>query len=120
MPVWLVRTVAERPNVTLESWAVYQVPSLDKPDESERHFVGYAVEDRQGQVSSAVQSFDPITGCGVTRSGRVYHLKGLPGNNSDATYTWARWTSLYGVTEQRDVTDEVVGQISASVAEASK
>jgi hypothetical protein len=114
MPVWLSQPVADRTSRTLVSWSIYQVPSFEDPDDVGRHFVGYSLEDRHGQVSSAIQEFDPVAGRGVTQSGRVYQLKGPPGKDGDAAYTWARWKSLNSVTEQTDVTDEVFAQMRAS------
>jgi hypothetical protein len=72
VPVWNVQSVAQRPSVTLEGWSVREVPlhGLDNP--WTRHLIGYSREDRQGQVSSPVVSFDPGNGCAVTQSGRVY------------------------------------------------
>ena len=107
MPIWAIDPIETRPQVTLRSWAVFEVPldGLDQP--WTRHLAGFALEDRQGQVSSPVTRFDPVLGQGVTRSERVYRLLSRPGLNSDALYVWQRWKDLAGVTEDRDVTAEV-------------
>lgn len=108
MPVWAIAAVNQRPQVTLTDWALFEVP-LNGPDEVwTRHLVGYAREDRQGQVSSPVQVFDPASGKAVTRSGRVYLVQGLPGLTADADYVWAQWKSRAGVLEERNVTREIV------------
>lgn len=107
MSIWAIDPIEVRPQVTLQSWSVFEVPlqGIDQP--WTRHFVGYALEDRQGQVSSPVVRFDPVSGQGVTRSGRVYQLLSHPGVNSDALYVWQHWKDLAGLTEERDVTAEV-------------
>lgn len=114
MPIWSILPIAERPEVTLESWAVYEVPLDGDSSAWTRHFVGHSVEDHQGQVSSAVQAFDPQKGCGVTQSGRVYRLRGRPGASGDALYVWARWKSLNGIAVEGDVTKKVLEEMQAS------
>lgn len=114
MPVWPIAPVGLRPDVTLESWAVFEVPlnGLDQP--WTRHLAGYCLEAGQGQVCSPVESFDPVTGQCVTRSGRVYRLRGHPGLDDDAEYVWRRWKNISNVTEERDVTQEVFAQLQAA------
>jgi hypothetical protein len=116
MPVWLSQPVADRPFRTLVCWSIYQLPSDGNPNQWERHCVGYAVEDGHGQVSSAIQEFDPTTARGVTQSGRIYQLEGPPGNKGNATYAWAGWKLLNSVTEQTGGTDEVFAQMRVSQA----
>jgi hypothetical protein len=114
MTVWTIAPVELRPDVTLESWAVFEVP-LNGPDQPwTRHLAGYSLEDGQGQVCSAVESFDPATGQCVTRSGRVYRLRGRPGLGQDAEYVWRRWKRIASITEERDVTKEVFAEMSAA------
>lgn len=104
MPVWPVQPINERPSITLEDWSVYEV-YLDGDDQPRtRHLVGYSLEDRPGQVSSAVERFDCENRCARTRSGRVYQLKGRPASNPDATYVWQWWKRLNGLTKAYDVT----------------
>ena len=116
VPIWAIGPIEDRPQVALESWAVFEVPlnGVDQP--WTRHLAGFAVEDRQGQVSSPVTRFDPVSGQGVTRSGRVYRLLSRPGLNSDALYVWDHWKSRAGVTEERDVTAEVRMAMEAAQA----
>ncbi len=102
--------------MTLGSWSVYDV-RLDGDDRPwTRHFVGYSREDRQGQVSSPVERFDPATGRGVTRSGRIYRLAGRPGADGDADYVWRRWKQLNEVGDEQEVTREVHAEIVAAQA----
>lgn len=101
MPVWRIDSVTEEPHTTLESWAVIALPNGD------RHLVGYAVEAREGRVSSCIQGFDPRTLLGKSRSGRVYALRGRPGLGADAEYTWNRWRRLNDADTWEDVSEEV-------------
>jgi hypothetical protein len=108
MPVWAIAAVNQRPQVTLTDWALFEVPLNGADEVWTRHLVGYASEDRQGQVSSPLQVFDPASRKAVTRSGRVYLVRGRPGLNADADYVWGRWKSHAGVLEERDVTGEIM------------
>lgn len=103
MPIWSIGSILGRPSVTLVSWAVFEVPLNGDEQPWTTHLVGWACEDRQGQVSSRVMSFDPQTRRGKTASGRVYELRGTAGLNSDASYTWARWKSINDITQERAV-----------------
>lgn len=120
MTVWTIAPVELRPDVTLESWAVFEVPlnGVDQP--WTRHLAGYSLEDGQGQVCSAVESFDPASGQCVTRSGRVYRLRGRPGLGQDAEYVWRRWKRIASIPEERDVTKEVFDAMSAARAGGSR
>lgn len=107
MPVWKIDTVTTLPQITLDAWSVYEV-QLDGPTGAwTRHAVGFSLQGCNGQVSSAVVRFDASTGCGVTRSGRVYQLAGRPGSDADARCVWGRWKSINNVEDERDVSDEV-------------
>lgn len=113
MNVWRIESVKDRPSVTLDSWSVHDVPLYGDDRPWTRHFVGYSRDDQQGQVSSPVESFDPATGCGVTRSGRVYRLAGRPGGDADADYVWRQWKQLNEVGDEHEVTREVHAQMLA-------
>jgi hypothetical protein len=100
MPVWSVASVGEKPEITLCRWKVIETERL------ERHFVGLSVASNTGRVSSAIQSFDPETRTGVTRSGRRYVLLGAPGDDPDGMHTWAVWARVNDVKEETDVSSE--------------
>lgn len=100
--VWNVESVDAQPQLTLERWQILET------DKNERHFVGWNVTDREGRVSSAIESFDPKTMRGVTRSGRCYQLKGPPGEHPDAVHTWGHWMRINAVMEFKDVSAEVL------------
>lgn len=79
------------PDSVLRSWRVYelQLPGLPA---ATRHFVGYNLITGDGRVSSPIQSWDPVTRTGVTRSGRRYHLDDAdPGFNLDAEAVFSAW-----------------------------
>ncbi|MDP2325372.1 MAG: hypothetical protein Q8N51_15275 [Gammaproteobacteria bacterium] len=116
MAVWKIDSVQDRPQVTLRDWAVFDVPRSDPGKPWTRHLAGWSCEDHQGQVSSAVQRFDPSTRSCITGSGRVYRLQGCPGLGSDGEYVWNRWKGIAGVTEQRNVTQAVFDAIQAARA----
>jgi hypothetical protein len=111
MAVWNIAPVAERPQVTLVRWRVVEVPGSTPESPRVRHLVGHSLEDRQGQVSSAVQSWDPNVASAVTRSGRVYRLHGMPGSDGDGDYTWSVWKRINGVTQSWDVSRDVFTEL---------
>lgn len=119
MPVWQVAKVDERPSVTLRDWGVFAVPHEDSSQPPTRHLVGWAREDRQGQVSSAIQVFDPSSSSCVSASGRVYRLQGKPGvgEGSDAMYVWRIWLRRMGDPAAADVTDQIVEAIRQAQGE---
>ena len=104
--IWPIASVLDCPEITLRQWQIFEVQFPQKPNRT-RHFVGYSVHDRAGQVSSEIKQFDPKTMRGVTESGRVYQLLGLPGWNADAEHTWRRWKSICSVTSEVDVTGSI-------------
>lgn len=91
MPVWETIPVTDQPTLTLERWSIYELADGD------RHLVGWAIENREGRVSSRIEQFDISTMCGVTSTGRVYKLDGRPGVNMDAEYTWDNWRAINDV-----------------------
>ncbi len=102
MPLWMCWTVDAEPSVTLVQWKIVEI------DAGTRHFVGADSRDFTGRVSSAIQEFDATSMRGVTRSGRVYHLLGSPGDSADARYVWDQWCSINDVRMHQDVTDSVI------------
>jgi hypothetical protein len=104
--VWTPASVQEIPEVFLSNWAVFDV-SIGSGDLT-RHFVGTNVAEVQGRVSSPLIKFDPLTRRGVTRSGRVYELVGLPTRlSADASYTWEHWLKLNRIYAEIDVTSSI-------------
>lgn len=113
MPVWRISPIADEPTCTLTSWSVLET------ERHERHLCGYALERREGRVTSAIVAFDPKTASATTTSGRIYRLEGRPGTDSDAEYVKARWLRVNASAEHRDVTTEVWASISACRSEAA-
>ena len=104
--VWKCAPVSERPEIILTDWNVFEV-QLPARNERTRHFAGQNVTDGEGRASSAIVTFDPVTGRGLTESGRVYQLQGRTGFTGDGEYTWHHWRSINAVTEVVDVTLEI-------------
>lgn len=104
---WRIEPVRQPPTKTLDAWSVYEVPfdGLDAP--WTRHLTGFRLEGCKGQVSSAVEVFDPISRRAVTRSGQVYELRVGPGFNADAFVVWSGWVFTNRIQHAHDVTAEV-------------
>lgn len=111
--VWPIEAVADRPDVWLAEWRVYEIVHPD-PARVTRHLVGWSMRATYGQVSSAIQCIDPVTRRCITRSGRTYHLQGGPGLNEDARYVWCVWKRLNGIDDSRDVTDELASLLETT------
>lgn len=109
MPCWSIAPVEVRPEVTLTGWQTFEVQLPGLGGQRTRHLVGYSLEDRQGQVSSPVESFSLSNCASLTRSGRAYQLLGKPGMGADAEYVWNVWKSTWKVTQEGvlDVSSEV-------------
>lgn len=113
MSPWMVGAVAEAPQIVLLSWSVFEVPYSQDTRHTTRHFVGLELEFRHVRVSSPVVTFDPAARRGMTRSGRIYELRGKAGADADARYVWARWKAMNRVLQEWDVTADVVADIAA-------
>lgn len=107
MANWTIKSITIDADKTLDAWAVFEVPFNGPRRPWTRHFIGFARESGNGQVSSPVVALDPVTRRARTQSGRVYHLAGDPGGNSDAIYMWGFFKHRHHLTEERNVTDEV-------------
>lgn len=94
--IWKPASVDQEPETRLLNWRVMLVEGKDT------HFVGRA--NWEGRVCSAVQTYDPKTKRGVTKSGRVYELLGPSGFDRDAMYVWSRWMHINGL-EEKDIQD---------------
>jgi hypothetical protein len=111
MTIWKVASVPEQPELVLKRWRAYEVEDL-------RFLVGWNATDGEGRVSTYFASFDPAMRRVQTGSGRVYELSGPPGYDGDADYTWTRWQRMHGVSDVRDVTDEIWSAILAALHSA--
>jgi len=108
--IWSASSVVAEPQKWLEIWQVYKVVKADiQPELFGFHFVGFDVRSGHGAVSSKLEKFDPVKMCGVTMSGRVYQLVGLPGIDDDAQYTLYGW-SARNIVVVKDATMEFIKQ----------
>ncbi len=90
------------PEVSLIHWSIRE---CDRTDGSRtRHLVGYDTCGREGRVSSAVVELNLDARIAKTKSGRVYSLKGDPGQHSDSEYVWQTWLYLQKAKNDADVT----------------
>ena len=103
--IWKPASVTQEPETKLTRWRVFLVKgNLGEGENKDTiHFVGYA--DYEGRVCSPVQTYDPTTKRGITRSGRVYELCGSSGMDRDAMYVWGRWCTGLGRPETIDITN---------------
>lgn len=107
MTTWTIESITIDADKTLDAWAIFEVQFNGPGLPWTRHFIGLARESGNGQVSSPVLSLDPVTRRARTQSGRVYHLAGDPGGNSDAIYMWGVFKHRHHLTDERNVTEEV-------------
>jgi hypothetical protein len=90
--IWSQPPVSAEPEKWVSDWQVFKVVSSKFPIENFGfHFVGRDVRAWNGAVSSKILQFDPTKLRGVTRSGRIYSLVGMPGIDADAEYTFEGW-----------------------------
>lgn len=90
--IWSASSVQSEPQKWMDNWQIYKtVKAKIQPELFGYHFVGYDIRGGHGAVSSKIDKFNPVTMCGITRSGRVYQLLGMPGVNQDAQYTLGVW-----------------------------
>ena len=104
--VWQTPSVSDQPSITLVRWSVMETQF------GERHFVGYNLDDREGRVSTSIQAFDTVLAQGITKSGRIYHLLGPPGYDSDGAWVWSHWVQARKI-KWHEVTDEFKNLLSA-------
>lgn len=98
--VHAISPVGVEPQTVLTRWSLRQVIGLD--GKRTRHLVGWAVF--EGRVSTAIVSFDLARLHVITESGRLYHLAGPPGYDSDAEYVFRRWLKISDSTRSKDLT----------------
>ena len=104
MPIWNVASVDDEPELSLRSWRILEVTYANPDEPSTRHIVGCTVGRSSGRVSSAIHVIDMMTLKAVSKSGRVYELRGMPGYNLEAEYVWNGWASINEVSAWTDVT----------------
>lgn len=91
MPIWSVESIDSEPEIVLVDWIIFEVNSQHRQQKTS-HFVGYNLCGREGRVSSAIVQFDREKMIGMTKSGRIYNLKGPQGTGSpDGLHTWNYW-----------------------------
>ena len=91
MSIYKAPSIEQQPYVNLTSWRVFRTP------EGDCHFCGRHARQGDGRVSSKIVSFDKDQMIGVTRSGRIYHLVGDMGANSDAQCVASAWMQYNGI-----------------------
>lgn len=76
--IWRANSVASEPQKWLANWQGYKTVKANiQPELFGYHFVGYDV---QGDMElSPADRFDPMKIKGITLSGRIYQLVGMPG-----------------------------------------
>jgi hypothetical protein len=113
--IWNATTVESEPQKWLERWQVYKVIDAKiQPEVFGYHFVGYDIQGGHGAVSSKIGQFDPVKMCGITNSGRIYQLVGMPGTDPDAQYTLSGWAAANQVTVV-DATAEFIQHYSINL-----
>ena len=109
MPIWKVAPVEEQPEVSLMSWAVFEVTHPD--GKVKRHFAGYNIVDDEGRVSSFIVEWDPEKRRGRTESGRIYELVGKRASLGSAPmYVWNQWVDMLNPKEVKDISSEYEGR----------
>ena len=98
--VHAIPAVSAEPETVLTRWSLRQV--IDLEGKRTRHLVGWAVF--EGRVCSSIVSLDLAKLHVTTESGRLYHLAGPPGYDSDAEYVFRRWLKYSGRTRPKDLT----------------
>jgi hypothetical protein len=114
MSKWEVGPVDALPTKTLDAWRVCIVPADGQDRPRTGHLWGFVRETCRGRVSTAIARLDPVSRRVLTRSGRVYHLAGNSGVNTDALLVWGAWKQARGiqVEDEFDATDEVEAALS--------
>jgi hypothetical protein len=88
----------------LAQWRFFEVQQADRPDRT-KHVAGSTGWHGDGQVSSAIASFDPSTCTATTESGSTYQLVGRGnGLGVNAQYVWDSWCRHAGATAVVDLT----------------
>lgn len=85
MPTWNMPPVSQEATVTLCRWQIYRISMGGEHWDFVR---GWDVANACGRCSTPVIEFDPANRRMITRSGRVYVLKGPSGLDEDAAYVF--------------------------------
>lgn len=118
--IWSSASVEAEPQKWLEAWQVFKIVKTNGfEDRFGLHFAGRNCRDYDGAVSSKIERFDPVTMRGVTISGRIYQLVGLPGYCDDAQYVLEKWCKLNRV-EAQNATEEFIAQYGISLENIAK
>jgi|GEM_PF-5294322 len=108
------------PEKWLDSWQIFKVVKTNGyEDQFGLHFSGRNYRELNGAVSSKIEKFDPVTMRGVTNSGRVYQLVGLPGFCDDAQYVLESWCAFNHV-KVENATEEFIQRHGISLANISR
>jgi hypothetical protein len=94
----------------MTDWAIFEV-QLPGNQGRTRHFAGLNLADNAGCASSAIVEFDPATWRGVTQSGCVYGLRGMPGFTLEGLRSWRLWLATNGVTKALEVTNGLLAMM---------
>lgn len=113
--VWKQAPVEIEPEKFLLNWSIARIVRIDPAAHFQNglgtyHFVGEDRRYQNGAVSSTIIKFDPITMRGMTESGRIYQLDGMPDairGFQDSHYTLSGWEKINRV-ECEDATQEFV------------
>lgn len=96
------------PEVSLIHWSIRE---CDRADGTRtQHLIGYDTFGREGRVSSTIVELNMDARTARTKSGRVYSLKGDPGQHSDSEYVWQTWLYLQKAKNDQDVTHSLWSQ----------
>lgn len=118
--IWGAAPVEIEPEKWLDAWQVFRVIKPNRfEDRFGLHFSGRNCREFNGAVSSRIENFDPVTMRGITNSGRVYQLVGLPGFCSDAQYVLDNWCTFNQV-KVENATEEFIQRYSISLENISK
>lgn len=118
--IWGAAPVETEPEKWIDAWQVFRVVDANGfEDRFGLHFAGRNCREFNGAVSSKIENFDPMTMRGVTNSGRVYQLVGLPGVCDDAQYVLENWCKFNHVRVE-SATEEFIRRYSISLANISK
>ncbi len=118
--IWGSAPVEAEPEKWLEAWQVFKVVKANGfEDRFGLHFAGRNCREFNGAVSSKIKTFDPVTMRGVTNSGRVYQLLGLPGFCDDAQYVLDNWCGINQV-KVENATEEFLHRYKVSLENISK